>query len=225
MKRALLAISLSLCAAAVQAQRLPSAADQTAALRDYAIKVLPRCPSGVVTLEAVQGAGPSNFKAYVATVRSDDQYCGTQKYLLYSPKSQQILLGSVIPIPTDGRPTAVRLTEKSTQLLGKTVKATIAPFPLPDGIKAVSINRDTQYGSFSYAGFIDQSEQFLIVGFRGSLLTDPAKTLARCARRRQRREARHAARRRSSSSPISSAPPAPARTRSSSRCIRRTSAR
>jgi protein-disulfide isomerase len=177
MKRALLAISLSLCAAAVQAQRLPSAADQTAALRDYAIKVLPRCPSGVVTLEAVQGAGPSNFKAYVATVRSDDQYCGTQKYLLYSPQSQQILLGSVIPIPTDGRPTAVRLTEKSTQLLGKTVKATIAPFPLPDGIKAVSISRDTQYGSFSYAGFIDQSEQFLIVGFRGSLLTDPAKTL------------------------------------------------
>jgi protein-disulfide isomerase len=177
MKRALLAISLLLCAAAVQAQRLPSAVDQTAALRDYAAKVLPRCPAGVLTLEAVQGGGPANFKAYVATVRSDDKYCGTQKYLLYSPKTQQILIGSVIPIANDGRPTQVRLSEKSTELLGKAVKATIAPFPLPDGIKAVSISRDTPYGSFSYAGFVDQSEQFLIVGFRGGLLTDPAKTL------------------------------------------------
>src|SRR5690349_21754046 len=179
MKRALLALSLSLCAVAAQAQRLPSivAADQTAALRDYASKVLPRCPAGVVTLEPVQGAGPANFKAYVATVRSDDKYCGTQKYLLFSPKTQQILIGSVIPVPTDGRPTAVRLSEKATELLGKPHKAIVAPFPLPDGIKSVSISRDTQFGSFSYAAFVDQSEQYLIVGFRGGLLTDPAKTL------------------------------------------------
>lgn len=177
MKRALLAISLLLCSAAVQAQRLPSAADQTATLREYAGKVLPRCPGGVLTVEPVQGGGPANFNAYVASVRSDDKYCGTQKYLLYSPKTQQVMIGSVIPVENDGRPTAVRLTDKATELLGKKMKATIAPFPLQDGIKSVSITRDTQYGSFSYAGFIDQSEQFLIIGFRGSLMTDPAKTL------------------------------------------------
>jgi protein-disulfide isomerase len=177
MKRALLAISLLACSAAVQAQRLPSPADQTAALRDYATKVLPRCPGGVVTIERVQSGGPTNFNAYVATVRSDDKYCGTQKYLLHSPRTQQILMGSVIPLENDGRPTHVRLGEKSSELLGKQVKATIAPFPLPDGIKAVSITHTTAYGGFSYAGFVDQSEQFLIVGFRGGLLTDPAKTL------------------------------------------------
>ena len=177
MKRALLFVSL-LClfvSAAAQAQRLPAAGDP-AALREYAMKVLPRCSNGVVTLEPVEG-GPVNFRAYVATVRSDDKYCGTQKYLLYSPKTQQILIGSVIPIADDGRPIAVRLTDKTTELLGHKMKATVAPFPLQDGLKGVSITRDTPYGTFTYSSFVDQSEKFLIVGFRGTLMTEPAKTL------------------------------------------------
>ena len=181
MKRAQLVLALTLCslftAGTVQAQRLPSAADQIASLREYASKVLPRCPAGVVTIEPVQGAGPANFNAYVASVRSEDKYCGTQKYILHSPKTQQVLIGSIIQVDRDARPLADRLSAKTTELLGKKMKATIAPFPLQDGIKAVSINRDTPYGSFSYTGFIDQSEQFLIVGLRGGLLTDPAKTL------------------------------------------------
>jgi protein-disulfide isomerase len=179
MKRAQLFVSLVLClfATAAQAQRLQTASDQINTLREYAMKVLPRCSQGVVTLEPMDGAGPANFKAYVATVRSDDKYCGTQKYLLYSPKTQQILMGSVIPVPSDGRPAAVRLTEKTTELLGHKMKVTVAPFPLQDGIKAVSISRDTPFGTFSYSAFLDQTEQYLIVGFRGALLTDPAKTL------------------------------------------------
>lgn len=177
MKRTLLVLALVLCSAAAYGQRLPSAADQTAALREYAGKVLPRCPNGVLTLEPIQGGGPANFNAYVATVRSDDKYCGTQKYIIHSPKTQQVLIGSIIPVEKDGRSTADRLTAKSTELLGKKVKATVAPFPLPDGLKAVSLSRDTPYGSFSYAGFIDQSETFLIIGLRGALNTDPQKTL------------------------------------------------
>ncbi len=178
MKRALLVLTLILCSAAtLEAQRLPSAADQTAALREYASKILPRCPGGVLTLEPVPSGGPVNFNTYVLTVRSTDQYCGTQKYMIHSPKTQQVLIGSIIAVEKDGRPTADRLTAKTTELLGKKVKATIAPFPLPDGLKAVSIARDTPYGSFSYAGFVDQSEQFLMVGFRGALNVDPQKTL------------------------------------------------
>ena len=180
MKRALLLtliLSSLLATGAAQAQRLPSAADQNAALRDYASRVLPRCPGGVVTVEPVQGGGPMNFNAYVATVRTEDKYCGTQKYILHSPKTQQVLIGSVVAVEKDGRTIAERLTSKTTELLGKKVKATVAPFPLPDGIKAVSIARDTPYGAFSYSGFVDQSEQFLMIGFRGALNTDPAKTL------------------------------------------------
>lgn len=177
MKRALLVLALFVCTATAQAQRLPSATDQLGALREYASKVLPRCPGGVVTVEPVQGGGPMNFNTYVVSLRSDDQYCGTQKYIVHSPKTQQVLIGSIVAIEKDGRSTADRLTTKTTELLGKKVKATVAPFPLPDGIKAVSIARDTPYGSFNYAGFVDQSETFLIVGFRGALNVDPQKTL------------------------------------------------
>ena len=179
MKRAQLFVSLVLClsATAAQAQRLQTASDQINILRDYAMKVLPRCSAGVVTLEPMEGPGPANFRPYVATVRSDDKYCGTQKYMLYSPKTQQILIGSVIPVPSDGRPAAARLTEKTTELLGHKMKVTVAPFPLQDGLKSVNISRDTPYGTFSYSAFLDQTEQYLIVGYRGALLTDPAKTL------------------------------------------------
>ena len=177
MKRALLVLSLFVCSGVAQAQRLPSAADNLAALREYAGKVLPRCPAGVLTVEAVPSGGPMNFNTYVVTVRSDDKYCGTQTYMVHSPRTQQVLIGSIIGIEQDGRSTADRLTTKTTELLGKKVKATVAPFPLPDGLKAVSIARDTPYGSFSYSGFVDQSETFLIIGFRGALNIDPQKTL------------------------------------------------
>lgn len=172
MKRALLfALSLVLCTGA-SAQRL----DPMANLKAYAARVLPRCPGGVLTMEPVEG-GPRNFTAYVVTLRSSDKYCGSQKYLLHSPKSQQVVIGSVIPLPNDGRPAAVRITDQSTQMLGKAVKATVAPFPLGDGLKAVSIVRDTPYGPFNYQAFVDASEQFLIVGQRGTLGADPAKVL------------------------------------------------
>jgi len=83
----------------------------------------------------------------------------------------------VIPLPNDKRTTAERVSEEATRLLGKPVTATIAPFPLGDGIKGVAISRMTPYGAFAYNGFVDAGEQFLIVGFRGSMNSDPAKTL------------------------------------------------
>ena len=177
MKRALLVLSLllvSLVPSTAEAQRL---ADITTSLRDYATKVLPRCPGGALTLEPVGAAGPANFTTYVVTLRSSDKYCGTQKYLMHSPKTGQILVGQVVPLPVDGRPAAARISEQATQMLNKQVKATVSPFPLPDGIKAVNISRETEFGPFSYHGFVDQSEKFLIVAFRGSITTDPAKSL------------------------------------------------
>jgi protein-disulfide isomerase len=176
MKRALLALSLLLCSTALQAQRLAQPA-ALSTLRDYAMKALPQCPGGALTLEPVQGGGPANFTAYIAQVRSTDKYCGTQKYFLYSPTTQQVLLGSVIPLEADGRATHLRVTDKATELLGKKVRATIAPFPLPDGLKSVSIIRDTPYGPFTYQAYVDQTERFLLVVFRGNLLTNPGKSL------------------------------------------------
>jgi protein-disulfide isomerase len=171
MKRALLALTL-LISAAAQAQSL----DPLAPLKAYAAKVLPRCSNGVLTLEPT-AAGPSNFNAYIATLRSDDEYCGTQKYLLHSPRSGQIIVGTVIALPGDARPVSTRISEQATQMLKSKVSAVVAPFPLPDGIKTVNINKDTAFGPFAYSGYVDASEQYLLVGFRGNLNTDPAKTI------------------------------------------------
>jgi protein-disulfide isomerase len=174
MKRALFAATLLAVSALAQAQ---ARVDANASLRNYIAKVLPRCPGSTLTLEPVGSQGPTNFTPYVATLRSSDQYCGTQKYVLVSSKSQQVVVGTVIPLPNDKRPTNVRVTEEATRLIGKQLTATIAPFPLPDGLKAVAINRQTPWGTFSYNGFVDASEQFLIVGFRGLLTASPTKAL------------------------------------------------
>ncbi len=173
MKRALLLAIALLTAAAAHAQ----SRDPYANLKNYAARVLPRCPGGTLTLEPMNTAGPANFNAYVVTLRSSDQYCGTQKYLLHSPKSHQVVIGTVIPLPNDARPINTRVSEEASRLLGKPMTANVAPFPLPDGLKAVAITRATPFGQFAYNGFVDANNAFLIVGFRGSMKSDPAKEL------------------------------------------------
>lgn len=174
MKRALFAVTLLAVSAVAHAQ---ARVDSNAALKNYVAKVMPRCPGGTLTLEAMGAQGPANFTPYVATLRSSDQYCGSQKYVLFSPKSQQVIVGTVIPLAKDARPTNARITEEAKRLIGKEVTSSIAPFPLPDGLKAVTITRPTSWGPFAYNGYVDASEQFLIVGFRGLMTADPAKTL------------------------------------------------
>jgi protein-disulfide isomerase len=151
--------------------------DPNAPLRAYAEKVLPRCPDGTVIVEPQSGAAPSGFAIYTVTVRSSDQYCGTRKYLIYSKTSQQVVIGAIIQVPKDSRPVATRIAEEAGSRLGQQVTANVAPFPLPDGLKSVNIMRDTPFGPFSYLGFLDSSERFLIIGFRGLLTNPPAKVL------------------------------------------------
>jgi protein-disulfide isomerase len=77
----------------------------------------------------------------------------------------------------DGRPVTDRIAEVVMESLKRPVRVTIAPFPLPDGLRAVSMSRDTAYGQFAYHGFVDQSQAWMIVGFRGNLRTDPTQSL------------------------------------------------
>ena len=146
-------------------------------LRSYAVKALPRCASSVITLEQLPKAGPAGFIAYNLTQTSSDQTCGRKTFFFYSPASQQILIGSLFPLAPDPRPTTDRIAEVVMQALEKPVRVTIAPFPLPDGVHAVSMTRETPWGPFSYHGFLDASQMWLIVGFRGDLRTDPSESL------------------------------------------------
>jgi protein-disulfide isomerase len=172
--------ALLVAAALVALVGIPAEAQSlnpNAALKAYAEKVLPRCPDGNLVLEPQPGGAPSGFALYTVTVRSSDQYCGAKKYLIYSKTSQQVLIGVILQIPKDNRPLPTRIAAEASSRMQQALTATVSPFPLPDGLKTVNITRETPFGPFSYIGFVDASERFLLVGYRGMLTADPAKTL------------------------------------------------
>ena len=148
-----------------------------AALKDYAVHTLAKCPDQKVTIERVDKAGPIGFIPYMVTQTSSDSTCGRQTTLLYSPLTQQILIGTVIDLPPDSRNVDVRVAERSMEVLKTPLTASVSKFPLPDRLKAASIYKQTPYGPFAYHGFVDASERFLVVGTRGSLLMPPSKSL------------------------------------------------
>ncbi len=171
MKRSLLAL------AALTALSASAQTTDTAALKAYAAKALPRCPGSTITLEAISARGPAGFIPYTLKQTSTDEHCGAQRYLLYAPASQQVLIGSILPLPVDNRPAADRIASALLERLKKPVKVSVAPFPLPDGLRSVTMTRDTPHGPFSYHGFLDGQQAFLVVGFRGSLRTEPSQSL------------------------------------------------
>ena len=167
----LFAIALFVCASAFAAPA------DLATLKAYAKRASLKCPDTTITLEPVPRQGPLNFNLYELYVKSSEESCTEHKYLLYSPGSQQILLGTIFQIPEDNRPVVDRLAAQASQLLHEPIIANVSPFPLPDGIKLVTLSKQTSFGPFSYHGYLDASERFLIVAKRGKLGVDPGKSL------------------------------------------------
>lgn len=157
-----------------------SAAPQidVAALKKYAEGALTRCADGKVTLDRKDTIGPTGFVTFDLTQTSSDPGCGKKTTFLYSPSTQQILMGIVLPLPSDSRSADLRASQAVTDRIQSPVTATLSRgFPLPDGLKPISLIKGTQAGPFAYHGYLDASEQFLIVGTRGNLRTDPRQTL------------------------------------------------
>ncbi|HEV8658481.1 MAG TPA: thioredoxin domain-containing protein [Thermoanaerobaculia bacterium] len=168
---------LTLFAAAIAAPSLLAQSLSSAALIRYAEHAFPQCPAQVFKIEPITQPGPAGFDVYRVSEASSDESCGSQKYLLVSPKSHQTILGTVIRLPEDTRPVHIRIAEHATNMLKSPMSARVAPLALPDGLKAVSITRDTPFGHFAYDGYIDASEGFLLIGMRGNLSETPEKTL------------------------------------------------
>jgi protein-disulfide isomerase len=173
MKRLLIATLLLFAAVAAQAQM----ADPTAPLKSYAAKAMPRCPEGTIDFERIPNAGIQNFEAYAVTLRSSDKYCGGKKFLLHAPRTNTILLGTVLPLANDARAVNVRVEEEAARVLKGKVAASVSAFPIADGLKPVKISKETVFGPFAYHGYVDAAGRFLIVGSRGNLQTDPQQTL------------------------------------------------
>lgn len=149
----------------------------TDVLKSYATRALAQCPNSTLTLDRMDVQGPTGFVIYRVTLTSTDESCGRSTFLLHAPLSNQILLGTIIPLPQSPAPLEQRLSAKAGEILKTTIVANVAKFPLPDGLKSVAMTKQTEWGPFTYHGFVDSSERFLIVGTRGNLLVDPSKTL------------------------------------------------
>ncbi len=169
--------TLTLLAALLALPSLVAQPTPTATITKYVEQAFPLCPAQTFKIEAMMQAGPAGFDVYQVAQTSSDQYCGSQKYLLVSPRTKQTILGTVIRLPQDSRPVHLRVADHATNILKTPISARIAPLALPDGLKAVSMTRDTRFGQFAYEGYIDATEVFLIVGMRGSLTEPPQKTL------------------------------------------------
>lgn len=165
-------LALGVAAVALSA----SAADLTS-LTNYAKRAMPKCADSVIHLELIPQQGPAGFQVYELTQKSSDSSCGAQKVLLYSPATNQVLIGTIFALPFDSRPVDQRVADQASQLLKQPMTATVSAFPLPDRVRGVAMTKKTPYGNFSYHGYVDGSERFLIVGTRGNLNTDPGKTL------------------------------------------------
>ena len=161
---------LPFCALAQRAQPL------NVQLTDFAARSLAKCPEAKISLAPVGDI--TGFILYNLIQDSSDPSCQRKTYLLHSPASGQILIGTIFTLPQDGKTVTARISEVASAALKEPVVASIAPFPLPDGIRAVSIAKQSKAaGSFTYHGFVDASNSYLIVGTRGNLNADPGKTM------------------------------------------------
>jgi protein-disulfide isomerase len=154
-----------------------SAAVNVDAVRAYTLKSLEKCPDSKLDLKPVQNGGPAGFQMFDATLTSSDKNCGRHVYILVSPITQQVLIGTVFPLAA-GPSTEARVSALASDLLQTQIRTQIvSSFPLPDGIRAVSMYKETPFGPFAYHGFIDSTSSFLIVGSRGNLTVDPGRSL------------------------------------------------
>jgi len=153
-----------------------AAQDKGPAIVKYVQRILPSCPGAKTTLEPLSQEGPSGFKLFVATQTSSDTNCGARKYVMYSPATEQIMIGQVFPLPA-GPSLQTRLEEEGGTLLKQPIHVAIDRTPLPDGLKRIAILKDSTVGPFPYHAWVDASERFMVIGFRGSLKTDAGRTM------------------------------------------------
>jgi hypothetical protein len=172
MRKTVLLLTLLFLPIAARAQGI-----DVAALKRYAERALPKCAASTVNMESIDAQGLRGFLVYQVQQKTPDPNCGRNNFLLYSPSSQQVMLANVYRLPADSRPVEERVAEFARNALKQPVKVGAPGFPAQDGIRPVSLIKDTPYGPFAYHGWVDASQQYLLVGERGSLKIDPGKTL------------------------------------------------
>src|SRR5947208_7464552 len=81
-----------------------------AALRAYTLKSLEKCPDSKLDFKPVTFGGPAGFQMFDATLSSSDKNCGRHVYILISPVTQQVLIGTVFQLDAGGGSVEARIS-------------------------------------------------------------------------------------------------------------------
>ncbi len=172
-----LAAALPISLYAAPPNRVTGTVVHDAKLEKYFARAMTVCPGSALKIEQADQQGPAGFIVYRVTQTSAESNCGESTLAVVSPSSGQTFIGSVLPVPFDLRPVDKRLGEMAGQMLKKPVQASVSTKAYADGVRLVSLTIDTTEGPFSYHGYLDNSQRYLIVGRRGNLSVDPGKSL------------------------------------------------
>lgn len=146
-------------------------------LEAYLAEQLTACPGAQTLLESVDVQGPRHFDAYRITMTSDIEMCRERMFALHSPSTGQVIAGQILPLEPSSKSTTEKVQELLTERMKLDAKVTILDETLPDGVKRVKIAKPSPTGDVTIYGYVDESEQFFIMGRRGNLSEDPKTTL------------------------------------------------
>src|SRR2546430_16302516 len=118
---------------------LHAAAPSLQSLQAYAAKALAKCPDGKIELRPINEPGPTGFIVFERTATSSDTTCGRHTLLLFSPASNQVLIGSILSLPFDNRTTEARIADTASAILNFFLMTRPPPFPPPFPNHALSM--------------------------------------------------------------------------------------
>jgi protein-disulfide isomerase len=150
-------------------------------LEQYLSGIVTLCPNPEYKLEKIDGPGPANFETFVISV-SGSGSCWERAAAIYSSRSGQVLTGQFFPVALNERaplPAAERIRQQLQRGIQQRLDVRILGDQLPDGLKRVEITKESPTGPVVVHGYLDRSQEYLIIGRRGTVAEAPGKTLFR----------------------------------------------
>jgi predicted DsbA family dithiol-disulfide isomerase len=153
-----------------------------ARLEKYFSGVLTLCPSPEYQFEKIDGGGPAGFDAFVISVSSPTSSCRERTTAVYSEKSGQVLTGHFFQVgahPQAPLPAAERIRQQLQRGIPQRIEVRVLGDDLPDGLRRVQITKESPTGPVVLHGYLDRSEEFLVIGRLGRVGESPEKEIYR----------------------------------------------
>lgn len=150
-------------------------------LEQYLSGIVTLCPNPQYSLEKIDGPGPANFETFLISV-SGSGSCRERAVAVYSSRSGQVLTGQFFPVGLNEQaplPVRERIQQQLQRGIRQRLNVRILGDQLPDGLRRVEITKESPTGPVVLHGYLDRSQEYLIIGRRGTMGEAPGKTLFR----------------------------------------------